>query len=134
MDASSGDHWSDLADSLSGDSHQLWLCVRSGVPKKAAVEGGIALCHQSGGEPDLHADPVRDAKPAVGGGGHSDRLGHHHLDDDRRLAALSLGHSGSSAVFCLGITGNGAAIVDHGDELEEAVMTNFHFTENPVVD
>ncbi len=48
--------------------------------KASAVAGRLAVRHQPRGEPDLHADPVRDAKPAAGGGGHPDRVDHDHLD------------------------------------------------------
>ena len=43
------------------------LRVRAGDAEEAAVAGGVAVRHQSRGEPDLHADPVRDAEPAAGG-------------------------------------------------------------------
>ena len=64
LDASPGDHWPDLADSLPDHRRQLRVRLRAGDPKESAVARGVAVRHQSCGEPDLHADPVRDAKPA----------------------------------------------------------------------
>ena len=90
------------------------------IRRKVAVAGGPAVRHQPRGEPDLHADPVRDAEPAAGVGGHPDRVGHDHLDDGRRLAALPLGRRGPGSVFRLGVAGDRAATVDHGDELGAA--------------
>ncbi len=117
LDACPGDHRADLADSLPGHPRQLWVRVRPGDQEEAAVACGVALRHQSRGEPDLHANPVRDAKPAAGCVGYSDRVGDNHLDDGRRLATLPLGGRGSGAVLHLGFISDRAATVDHGDEL-----------------
>ena len=89
------------------------------------MAGGVALRRQPRGEPDLHADPVRDAKPAAGCGGYSDRLGDNHLVSGRRLAALQMGRRGSGAVFRLGVAGDRFAIVDYLDELGEALSDAF---------
>ena len=67
MDACTGDHRDDLADSLPDHSRDLWLRIRAGTAQEAAVAGGVAVRHQSCVEPDLHPDPVRDEKPAIGG-------------------------------------------------------------------
>ena len=117
LDARLGDHWADPADSLSDHSGQLRVRLRAGDPKESAVACGVAVRHQSRGESDLYADSVQDAKPAVGGGGHPDRVGANHLDRDRRLAARPLGRLGTKSVFCVGVAGDGTATVDHGDEL-----------------
>ena len=117
LDARPGDHRADLADSLPDYPGQLRLRVRPGVQEEVAVARGVALRHQSCGEFDLYADPIRDAKPAAGGGGHSDRLGDNHLDRDRCVATLPLGGCRPGAVLYLGVAGDSSAIVDHGDEL-----------------
>ena len=122
LDACPGDHWTDLADSLPDHPRQLWVRIRAGASAKGAVARGIALRHQSRIEPDLHSDPVRSAEPAVGSGGHPDRVGCNHLDDGRCLATLSLGGSGSSAVFRLGFACDGAATLDYGDELGKMML------------
>jgi len=122
LDACPGDYRADLADSLPGHPGQLWVRVRSGDPSKSSVAGGIALRHQPCGEPDLHADPVRDEKPAAGCGGYSDRLDHNHLVRHRHMAALQMGRCGSSAVFRLGVAGDGAATLDHSDELGKIMI------------
>ena len=67
MDACTSDHWVDLANSLPDYPHHVWLRVRAGDAKEAAVAGGFAVRHQSCVEPDLHPYPVRDEKSAVGG-------------------------------------------------------------------
>ncbi len=122
LDARPGDYRDDLADSLPDHPGQLRVRVRASAQKEAAVARGIALRHQPCIEPDLHADSVWAAKPAAGGDGYSGRLDNDHLDDGRRLAVLSLGGRGSSAVFHLGVTGDDTATVDHLDELGEAVI------------
>ena len=122
VDARPGDHRTDLADSLPDHPGQLWVRLRSGDPKESAVDCDVAVRHKPCDESDLHADPVRNAEPAAGGGGHPDRLGDNHLDDDRRLATLLLGGRGSSALLYLGVVGDGAATLDHGDELGETMI------------
>ena len=67
MDASTSDHRNDLADSLPDHPDHVWLRVRAGDTKEAAVAGGFAVRHQSCVEPDLHPDPVQDEKSAIGG-------------------------------------------------------------------
>jgi hypothetical protein len=86
------------------------------------VAGGVAVRHQSGGEPDLHADSVRDAESADGGGGYSDRVGDNNLVRSRHMAALQMGRRRSGAVFRVGVAGNFSATVDHLDELGAIVM------------
>lgn len=68
MDASTSDHWDDMADSLPDHHHHVRLRIRAGDAEEAAVAGGFAVRHQSCVEPDLHPNPVRDEKSAVGGG------------------------------------------------------------------
>jgi len=117
LDASPGDHRVNLADSLPDYFGHFRVRLRAGDPKESTVARGVTLCHQSRGEPDLHAHSVRDAKPAAGGGGHSDRLGDNHLDRDRCVATLPLGGCRPGAVLYLGVAGDSSAIVDHDDEL-----------------
>ncbi len=45
LDACPGDHRADLADSLPGHPHQLWVRVRAGDPTQGAMAGGVAVCH-----------------------------------------------------------------------------------------
>jgi len=117
LDARPGDHWADLADSLPDHPGQFRVRIRTGDPKESAVARGVALCNQPRGEPDLHTDPIRDAEPAAGGGGHFDRLGHNHLDGDRCLATFPLGRIRPRAVLRVGVVGDCAATVDHDYEL-----------------
>ena len=49
-------------------------------------------------------------------------MGHDHLDGGRCLAALSLGGSGSSTLFCVGVAGDGAATEHHLDELGKIMI------------
>jgi hypothetical protein len=51
-----------------------------------------------------------------------DRLRHDHSDDGRRLASPPLGRFGSSAVFRVGVARNGAATIDHLDELGQVMI------------
>ena len=67
MDACTVDHRADLADSLPDYHRHVWLRLRAGDAEETAVAGGFAVRHQSCVEPDLHAYPVRDEKPAAGG-------------------------------------------------------------------
>ena len=117
VDTRASDHRPDLANSLPDHPHQLWVRVRPGDQEEAAVAGGVAVRHQFRGEPDLHADPVRNAKPATGGGGYSDRLDHNHLVRNRHMAALQMGRRRSGAVFHLGVIGDSSATLDYLDEL-----------------
>jgi len=50
----------DLYSIISSD---VWLRVRASVRKMLPVE--VALRVESGGEPDLHANPIRFEKPAL---------------------------------------------------------------------
>ena len=86
------------------------------------MAGGTAVRHQSGGESDLYADPVRDAQPAAGSDRHLHRVGDDHLDGGRRLAALPLGRLGTRSVFRVGVAGDCAATEHHDDELGEAMI------------
>lgn len=88
MDARTSDDRDDLANPVSNYHRHVWLRVRSGDTEQAVVEGGFTVRHQFGGEPDLHSDPVRDAKSAFGGSGYRDCLDHHHLVGHGRLEAL----------------------------------------------
>ncbi len=122
MDTRPGHYRPDLADSLPGHRRQLRVRLRTGIPSQGAVARGAALRHQSRRQLDLHPDSIRNAKSAPRRRGHPDRVGHNHLDDDRRLEALSLGGRGSSAVFRVGIAGDRAATEHHRHELGEAVI------------
>ena len=122
LDSGPGDHRADLADSLSDHPGQFRVRVRAGDPKESTLAGRLALRHQSRGQPDFHADSIRDAEPAAGGSGYSDRVGDDHLDGRCRLAALPLGGRGPGAVFRLGIDCDRAATFDYGDELGETVI------------
>lgn len=102
---------------LSDHLRQLRLRVRVGNLEEAAVACVSAVRSKSHGELDLHADSVRAAESAAGLSGHSARAGNDHLDDGGDLAALPVGRSGAGAVFGLGVAGDSAATVDHGDEL-----------------
>lgn len=122
LDACPGDHRADLADSLPDHSAQFWVRVRAGDQEEAPVAGGAALRRQPCGEPDLHSDPVWHAEPAAGCVGYSGRVGHDHLVRHCSVAALQMGCCGSSAVFRVGVVGDGAATVDHGDELGKIMI------------
>ena len=122
LDACPGDHRADLVDPLPNHTRDLWIRVRAGDPTQGAVAGGVALHHQSHLKPDFHADPIWDAKPATGGGRYPGRVGHDHLDDGRYLAVLSLGGSGSSTLFCVGVAGDGVATEHHLDELGKIMI------------
>lgn len=117
LDTCPSDHRAYLADSLPDHPRQLWVRVCADVSRQGRLAGGVAVRHQPCGEPDLHADSVWDAKPAAGGGGYSDRVGHDHLDDGRCLAALPLGRRRPGSVFRMGVAGDSPATVDHLDEL-----------------
>ena len=117
LDARPDNHQADLADSLPDHSPQLRVRVRAGGQEESTLARGVAFRHQPRYEPDLHADPIRDAKSAAGCRGHPDCLGDDPVDDGRRLAALPLGGLGPGAVFRVGVAGDGAAIEHHGDEL-----------------
>ena len=118
VDAGTGDHRADLADSLPDHRRHVRLRVRAGDSEEDRLDGRVAVRHQPRGEPDLHADSVRDAEPAAGSGGHPDRLGHDHLDDRGDLEALPMGGRGPGAVLRLGVDCDRPATVDHLDELE----------------
>ncbi len=85
------------------------------------MAGGAALRHQPCCQPDLHPDSIRDAEPAVGLGGYSDRVGHDHLGGSGDLEALPLGRRGSGAVLHLGVDCDGTATEHHSDELGTVV-------------
>ena len=116
MDACSSDHWDDMADSLPDYHRHVWLRVRAGDAEEVAVAGGFAVRHQSRRQPDLHTDSVWDEKPAVGGCGHPDCVGHDHLDGCGRMEALQMGQSGSDSVFRVGLTGDSVATQHHMEQ------------------
>jgi len=122
LDASPGDDWADLADSLSGHPCQFWVCVRADVSWSGQLAGGIALRHQSHGEPDFHTDSIWDEKSAAGCGRHFDCLDHNRLVRYCHLAALQMGCLCSGALLYLGFFGNGSAACDHGDELGKTLI------------
>ena len=122
LDARTIDHRADLADPLPDHPGQLWVRVRTGRSEENPLAGGVAVCHQPRGKPDLHADPVRVEEPAAGFPGHPDGLGHDPLDDHSRLEAASLGCRGSGAVPDLGLDCDRPATVDHLDELAVAAL------------
>ena len=80
----------------------------------------LPVRHQSCGQPDLHANPVRDEESASGCGGHPGGVDDDPLDDGGDLAALSLGCRRPSSVFHLGVAGDCAATEHHGHELVSA--------------
>ncbi len=122
MDACTSDHRDDLADSLPDYPRHVWLRVRAGDAEETAVARGLAVRNQSRRQRDLHTNPIRPEKPAVGGCGHPDRLGHDHLDGCGRMEVRQMGKSGPDPVFRVGLTGDSVATVNHGDELGEAVI------------
>jgi len=125
--------WADLADPLPDHPCDVLLCLRAGDPQEGAVEGGLAVRHQPRGEPDLHTDSVRDARPTVGGGGHPDRLGHDHLDYGCDLEALSLGGRRSGSVLRLGLDCDRPATVYHLVELVDMLNSpSYTATESPL--
>ena len=117
LDARAGDDRIDLADPLPDHSRLFRLCHCPSGEAKVALDGGAAVCIESGREPDFHSDSVWDAESSVGGGGYLDRLVDDHLDGDSCVAALSLGIGGSVALFRLGFSGNCFATVDHRSQL-----------------
>jgi len=119
MDAHTRDDRAGLADSLSDHHRDVRIRLRADVSRQDWLEGRPAVRRQSRVESDLHADPIRDAEPASRLSGHFGRLGNDHLDVRGDLEALSLDQSGPDSVFRLGVVGNRAATVDHGDELGE---------------
>ena len=66
VDTHPSDYRTDLADSLPDHSRQLWFRIRPGHQEEITVAGRFSFRNQSGGEPDLHADTVWDAKLAAG--------------------------------------------------------------------
>lgn len=122
MDSGTGDHWTNLANSLSDHSDNVQLRVRAGVPKKSPVDCGITVCPQSCGEPGLHTNSVWHEKSTASDGRHRNRVGHDHLDVGGDLEVLSLSGRGSDPVFHLGFVGNCLATVDNGDELAKVVI------------
>lgn len=115
-----------LAVSLSDHPDHVRLRVRAGVAKKAALEGGRSLRHQSHRQFDLHANPIWAEELATGCLGHSDRLGDNHLDVGGHLEALQMGRCGSSALFCLGVDCLGVAVVDDVVELGAVMLNQEH--------
>lgn len=121
LDARTGNHRADLADSLPDHSRHVRLRVRAGDPREAAVACRSAVRHQSCGEPNLHTNPVRDAQSAAGLGGYSGRLDNDYLDVGSDLATLPLGRRGADSVLDLGVAGDRAATEHHGDELGQTL-------------
>jgi hypothetical protein len=113
------DHWADLADHLPDHHHHVRFRFRSSVSGQSQLADCLALCHQSRGEPDLHAHSIRDAQLAAGNGGHPDRLGHNHLVNSGHLAALSVDRRGPTTLFRMGLLGDDLAVIDYMDELGE---------------
>ena len=123
MDARPGDHQPDLDDPLPDHPRQLRLRVRAGVSAQGSA-GWSPLPFAINLVANLLFMPIFAGLRNVplGGGGHRDRVGDDHLVRDRRLAALPLGRRGPGAVFRVGVHRHGAATVDHGDELGEAMI------------
>ena len=117
LDTRTCHHWFHLAGSLPDHHRQLWLRVCADDPAKSAVVSGLAFCHQSCGQLDLHANSVRNAESPARRRGHLARLGDNHLDDGGRLEALQVGDSCASALLRLGVDCDGVAVVDDVDEL-----------------
>ena len=117
LDARAGDHWADLADALSGHMFDVRLRVCTGVSQEATVQRCVALRDQPVDKRDLHADSVRDAQLAIGSVRHLGRLDHDHLVCGGNLEAPQMDRSRSSAILCVGVHCNRAAIEYHMDEL-----------------
>lgn len=117
LDTPTGHYRPDMADSLSDHTRQLRFRVRAGTAGQGALVRGSAVWDQPSGQPYVHADPIWDEELAAGGCVHLDRLGHHSVDVDCSLDALSMGGRGPGALFYLGVAGHGAPTVDHCDEL-----------------
>jgi hypothetical protein len=67
LDTNASDHRTDLANSLPGHHRDVRLRLRAGHQEEGAEVSGFAVCHQSCGQPHLHANPVWYAEPAAGG-------------------------------------------------------------------
>ena len=117
LDARPSDHRADMAAPLPGYPRNLWVRVSSSDSRKNTVASSVAIRYQPRVESDLHSNPVWDAEPSTCSVGYSGGVGHDYLDDSGRLATLSLGCLGSTAVFCMGVAGNRTATINHLDEL-----------------
>jgi len=116
LDACPGDHWTNLADSLPDHPPDVWLRVRSDVSRQSRLDDRFAICHQSRGESDIYADPIRHEELASCSSGHPDRLDNNHLAGSGDLAALPMGESRTDPVFHLGLAGDRAATFDHFEQ------------------
>ncbi len=117
LDPFPGNHWDDLASSLSGHTRQFWFRFCTGVSRQGQLDCRVTVRHQYCGEPDLHADSIWFTESSLSGLGHHGRLGNDHLVRRRHLAALQVGLSRPDSVFRLGITCDCVATVDYSLEL-----------------
>jgi hypothetical protein len=113
MDTCSVHDWIDLANSLSDHPHNVRFRIRADNAKETAVEGGLAIRHQSYCQRDFYTDSVWDEKPYPCGCGYHDRLGNDHLVVVGCLETLPLGEPGTDPVFRVGVAGNVATIKHH---------------------
>lgn len=81
------------------------------------MDSSIAICHQSSGKLDIHADTIWYEKPALGGLGHSHCLGFDCLVRDCNLAALQGNLIGPGALLHLGNHGDRSSTDDNLLEL-----------------
>ncbi len=95
-----------LTTQLEARGHLLGRDADGAVERKAhATELRLAV----------HSNLYCATKHATRRLGHLDRVGHNHRVCHFHLAALSLGRRGPSSVFRVGVTGDRAATVDHGN-------------------
>lgn len=116
LDAGAIDDRPNLADSLPRHRADVWLRLRASDQTKAAMVRRRAICRQSCGEPDIHANPIRIAELTVGCRGYLDRLGNDYLDSGRHLETLQIGCFGAASVLRLGLDCHGHPAEHHLDE------------------
>jgi len=80
------------------------------------LDDRLAVHHQPRHQHLVRANLLRDEERAIGGRGHSDRVGDDHLVRGGDLAGLPVAGGGSGAVLRVGVDCDRAANVDHGDE------------------
>jgi len=116
-----GDYRSDMDDLVPDHRRQLRLRVFQSVSGQGSQSGRRTVRHQPRGESFVHAALLRVEKRAVGDCGHPDRLGDDHLVRRCHLAECSLGRPGSRPVLRVGVDCDGDPVVNHLDELREAM-------------
>ena len=68
VDTRPSDHRADLDAALPGHRHQLWVRVPPGVLGQGSPMPRRAVRHQSGRQPAVYADLLRDEERETGGG------------------------------------------------------------------